>query len=165
MVEVTQDRLKSLYSYDEKTGVFVSRLYGKPVGFVHRGYLAVKLWHKGKERKFRLHQLVWLYVHGRWPDPMLDHINGDKTDNRLENLREVTNKQNSENRGLYQTRSGLPRSGCKGVHWVQLSGKWRASIGHNGKTIYLGLFDDPAKASEAYKKAAQSLHTHNERMR
>lgn len=162
MVEVTQDRLKALYLYDKVTGIFTSKLYGKSVGFAHRGYLAVKLWHNGKERKFKLHQLAWLYVNGKWPSSMLDHKNGIKTDNRIENLREVTSKQNAENRGLYKTSSGLPRSGYKGVHWVRANNKWRSSIGHNGQVIYLGLFDDPAEASAAYVKAAQSLHTHNE---
>ena len=165
MVEITQARLKSLYDYDPSTGVFTSKLYNKPVGFAHRGYLVVELWHKGKQRKFRLHQLAWLYVYGRWPEPMTDHINGIKTDNRIDNLREVTMAQNAQNRQPYKTNSGLPRSGFKGVHWIKASSKWRAAIGHNKKTISLGMFDDPEKAFLAYKEAAEKLHSHNEQIK
>ena len=166
MVEVTQDRLKLLYEYDPTTGIFISRLYNKPVGFNHQGYRVVELWHEGKQRKFKLHQLAWLYVHGCWPKPMTDHINGIKTDNRIDNLREVTMSQNAQNRPLYKTtKSGLPRSGFKGVHWVKASSKWRASIGHNGKVTALGLFEDPEKAFFAYKQAAEKLHTHNEQVK
>ena len=161
MVEVTQDRLKLLYKYDPVTGIFTSNKYSKPVGFSHRGYLVVELWHNGKERKFRLHQLAWLYVHGSWPFPMIDHINQIKTDNRIENLREVNNSQNCQNKSIYKTKSGLPRSGFKGVHWIKTQNKWRASIGHNGKLMHLGLFDDPEKAFFVYKQAAEKLHTHN----
>jgi hypothetical protein len=165
MVEVTQERLKSLYEYDPATGVFTSKLYNKPVGFDHRNYKVVELWHQGKERKFKLHQLAWLYVYGRWPQPMADHINGIKTDNRIENLREVTAFQNAQNKPIYKTNSGLPRSGFKGVHWVVASKKWRAAIGHNNKTISLGMFDDPEKAFLAYKEAAKKLHSHNEQIK
>lgn len=161
MVEVTQDRLKLLYKYDPVTGIFTSNKYSKPVGFAHRGYLVVELWHNGKERKFKLHQLAWLYVHGSWPFPMIDHINQIKTDNRIENLREVTSSQNHQNLSIYKTKSGLPRSGFKGVHWIKTQNKWRASIGHNGKLLYLGSFDDPEKAFLVYQQTAEKLHTHN----
>jgi AP2 domain/HNH endonuclease len=161
MVKVTQDRLKSLYEYNPATGIFTSRLYNKSVGFDHRGYLVVELWHEGKQRKFKLHQLAWMYVHGRWPQPMIDHINGI----RIDNLREVTMSQNAQNKPPYKTNSGLPRSGFKGVHWIKASSKWRAAIGHKGKTISLGTFDDPEKAFLAYKEAAEKLHTHNEQIR
>jgi hypothetical protein len=165
MVELTQERLKSLYEYDPATGVFTSRLYNKPVGFNHRGYLVVELWHQGRQRKFKLHQLAWLYVHGCWPNPMADHINGIKTDNRIDNLREVTKAQNAQNKKIYVTKSGLPRSGFKGVHWIKACQKWRAAIGHNNKTINLGMFDDPEKAFLAYKDAAKKLHSHNEQIK
>ena len=162
MVEVTQERLKLLYEYDPITGLFISKLYNKPVGFLHQNYLVVKLWHKEKERKFKLHQLAWLYVHGHWPEPMIDHINGIKTDNRIANLRIVTCSQNAQNKAIYKTKSGLPRSGFKGVHWIKESNKWRAAIGHNCKTINLGLFSDPEIAFLAYQQAAKELHSHNE---
>ena len=162
MVEVTQDRLKLLYNYDPVTGIFTSKKYSKPVGFLHRGYLAVELWHNGKQRKFKLHQLAWLYMHGSWPSPMIDHINRIKTDNRIDNLRQVTASQNFQNKPVYKSKSGLPRSGFKGVHWVRSQNKWKACIGHNGKSTYLGTFDDPEKAFLVYKQAAEKIHTHNE---
>lgn len=159
---VNQERLRQLYSYDPDTGILMSRTYGVPVGHNHKGYLTVNLWHDGKEKRFKIHNLVWMYVYGRWPHPMIDHINRIKTDNKIANLREVTNKQNTENKLVIKTSSGLPRSGFKGVHWVRAVGRWKASIGHNGRVIYLGTFDDPQVAFEAYKYAAGKLHSHNQ---
>lgn len=162
---VDQARLHKLYEYNPETGIFTSRLYSKPVGHIHKGYLVVELWHNRCPRKFMLHQLAWLYVYGRWPHPMIDHINGTKTDNRLCNLREVTSKQNAENKQGGHSKSDLPKSGYKGVHWVKQSLKWRASIGHNGKTFNLGLFDDPKMAFLKYKEVASIFHTHNEKIK
>ena len=159
---VDQARLHTLYSYNPDTGIFISKTYNVPVGYIQKGYLVVNLWNDGKERKFKLHNLVWMYVYGKWPSPMIVHINRIPTDNRLCNLREVTYKQNTENRTFGCSKSGLPKSGYKGVHWAKAANKWKASIGHNGKVIYLGLFDDPEIAFSKYKEAAEKLHTHNQ---
>ena len=155
---LTQERLQQLYTYDPDTGLLMSRRHNRTVGYNHNGYLVVEL----EKKHIRIHRIVWMIVHDRWPNPMLDHINGNRKDNRLCNLREVTSKQNLENRGASITKSGLPRSGYKGVHWNRFTKKWVASIGHDKKVIYLGSFTDPQKAFFAYRQVAQKLHTHNE---
>jgi len=80
------------------------------------------------------------------------HINRDKLDNRRCNLRPITDSQNSCNQGKQKNNT----SGYKGVCWNR--GKWLAQIGTNGKTIYLGRYDDPKEAAQAYNKAALKYH-------
>jgi hypothetical protein len=155
---LTQERLQQLYTYDRDTGLLMSRKHNMSVGYDHNGYLAVKL----KKKHVKIHRIIWMLVYGRWPTPMIDHINQDRKDNRLCNLREVTAKQNLENKGTSITKSGLPRSGYKGVNWNRFSKKWVASIGHQKKVIYLGSFDDPKEGYFAYIEAAKKYHTHNE---
>ena len=159
---LTQDYLKQLYDYNPDTGELWSLLYNRPVGFDHKGYRVVNIQIDGLKKKIYIHKIIWKMVHGDWPSQYIDHINGNKSDNRLCNLREVTVKQNHENKTIYKTKSGLPRSGYKGVHWNKESRKWIASIGHNKKTIYLGTYVDAQKAYLAYVDAAKKYHTHNE---
>jgi len=155
---ITQERLQKLYTYDPDTGLLMSRKHNRIVGYEHNGYLVVDL----EKKHIKIHRIVWMMVYGRWPKPMIDHINGNRKDNKLFNLREVTAKQNLENRSTSVTKSGLPRSGFKGVHWNRFTNKWVASIGHQKKNIYLGSFDDPEKGYAAYIEAAKKYHTHNE---
>lgn len=82
----------------------------------------------------------------------VDHINGDQLDNRRSNLRLANHSENARNRGV--TRRN--KTGYKGVQWEH--GKWSAYITHNYKLIYLGRFDTPEEAHDAYKKAAVELH-------
>nr|WP_313659107.1 HNH endonuclease [Achromobacter ruhlandii] len=84
---------------------------------------------------------------------MVDHINGDKLDNRRENLRVCTNAQNSMN----QRRSAGNTSGFKGVRRNAVGRKWEAIIKCDGKQHYLGVFDDPRVAAHAYNRAAIQL--------
>ena len=83
-----------------------------------------------------------------------DHINGDKLDNRRVNLRVCSNSENLCNRGM--TRNNT--SGFKGVGWNKVAGKWMAQIRINGLQTYLGLFDTPEAAADAYDAAARELH-------
>jgi len=153
---VNQPRLHSLYDYKPDTGELISKLYSKPVGWKHNGYLVVNLWHEGRDKKFKVHQLIWMYVHGRWPDQVIDHIDGNRLNNKLSNLREVTCQQNRQNNRRVNSNSGY-----MGVHKISSNNKYVASIGVDKKVIYLGSFDDPEKAHLEYCKAAQKYHTHN----
>jgi hypothetical protein len=155
---LTQKRLQQLYTYDPETGLLISCKYNRTVGYNHNGYLAVDI----DNKHVKVHRIVWMMSHGKWPNPMIDHINGNRKDNRICNLREVTNKQNQENKRASITKNGLPKSGYKGVHWNRFTKKWIASISHDKKKIYIGSFTDPQKAFFAYKQLAQKLHTHNE---
>jgi len=97
------------------------------------------------------HRLIWEYVNGPIPRGMwIDHINGDKSDNRITNLRLATPAQNAQNRPT-----------TAGVSFCKRTGKWLAQIGHGRKRHYLGRFDDRSDAEISYANAAALLHTHN----
>jgi hypothetical protein len=83
-----------------------------------------------------------------------DHINGDPLDNRKENLRICTAAENQRNRGANKNNT----SGFKGVSWSKRDKIWRAGIGHDGKDIKLGCFEDKEEAARAYDRKAIELH-------
>ena len=100
------------YTYDATRGVIVNRKLNRVVkGCVNsEGYMLTRLRIRGKHPNIQLHHMVWVLVHGRFPT-QIDHINGDKTDNRIENLREVSASDNSKNmihRWRPNARTGLP---------------------------------------------------------
>lgn len=91
---------------------------------------------------------------GKWPTSQVDHINGDRSDNRWANLRQATQSQNSMNIGRRSTNV----SGFKGVHWNKATQKWRACITINQKKFHLGLFQTAELAFGAYQLAAEKHH-------
>lgn len=96
-----------------------------------------------------IHRIAWALHYGAWPEGGIDHINRDKTDNRIANLRLATVAQNNANRGVMATNT----HGDKGVTKLP-SGKWQAQIQSNRKSKYLGCFAEKADAIAAYEKAA-----------
>jgi hypothetical protein len=129
---------------------FNTQFAGKPTGCPNgNGHLRV-LW-SGKH--YVAHRIIWKWWHGT-DAPMIDHINGDGSDNRIANLRECTRSQNNANCKPRASRS--PQSGLKGAY--PNHGKWCAMIRKNGVGTYLGNFDTPEEAHEAYCKAAKELH-------
>jgi hypothetical protein len=101
--------------------------------------------------RLRRYQVIWLLHNGTWAE-RLDHINRNTLDDRIENLRECTHSQNLANTGPKKNN----KSGYKGVYWAQ--GLWTAVICVNRKHIYLGGYDDPKKAHEAYVAASKQYH-------
>jgi hypothetical protein len=97
------------------------------------------------------HRLAWFYSYGKWPVDQIDHINGDRTDNRLINLREATNAENAQNKRI---RAG--KSGFCGVR--KENSKWLAEIKVNYKPIRIGLFNTPEEAHQAYIAAKRKFH-------
>jgi hypothetical protein len=153
---LTADKLRELFSYDPETGVFTriaggqGARPGRQVGWfdvVGRREVAVL----GK--RYKLHRLAWLYVHGKWPSACIDHINGDHGDNRIANLREATQAENMQN--LRRARSDSS-SGLIGA--MPHQGRWRSDIRLAGKKYYLGVFKTAEEAHLAYVAAKRSLH-------
>jgi hypothetical protein len=154
--ELTAERLRALVAYDPETGVFTWRtngynnvvLAGDPVGGLDEmGYLRAGI----KGVKYRLHRLAWLYVYGKWPDNDIDHINGNRTDNRLANLRDVPRQLNVQN--------GQKKVGAAGLRGVTPKGRrFLAQIQCNGRTVPLGRFDTAEEAHAAYVAAKRLYH-------
>lgn len=96
---------------------------------------------------FRAHRVAWAIHYGEWPSNQIDHINGVRIDNRIENLRTVTSQENMRNIKMFSTNT----SGVTGVSWVKARGKWMAMISVEGRNKNLGYFQsiDDAKAARA----------------
>ena len=156
---ITLGRLKEVISYNPKTGVLcwkIDRTAGIPAGTIAgsimkgRGHRVIRIdW-----KIYLAHRLAWFYVHGAWPKDQIDHINCDPDDNRLVNLRESSQAENTRN----QRKSKRNTSGFKGVTLHKPTGKWMAQIVAHGKHYYLGLFDTPEEAHAVYCEAAIRLH-------
>ncbi len=153
----TQERLKELLNYDPETGVFTWKVRrglaeAGPAGSTKKdGYNYICI----DGRTMLAHRLAWFYVHGQWPRHVIDHINGDRTDNRIVNLRDVPYRTNNENQKKPH-RSNT--SGYLGVSRIQSRGKWQASIQLNGRNKNLGRYDTPEEAHAVYLEAKRQLH-------
>jgi hypothetical protein len=160
MRKLTADLLRQILHYDPERGVFTwlprpsgsraerawnARFAGTRAG-TGLGYVAIGIF----GRRYKAHRLAWLYVHGEWPGRELDHINCDKSDNRIANLRQATRSQNIANS---RARSDST-SGIKGVRLHKPSGRWMARLTGGGKR-HIGLFDTPEAAHAAYVAAAE----------
>ena len=138
--------LHSLFKYDD------GLLYRKNTNFIYSsinkdGYNRVVI--EGKE--YRVHRIIWEMFNGPITENLvIDHIDGDKLNNRIENLREVTRLLNSNNRN-FTKRSTLP------VGVREHRGKFEAKIKYNRKEFYLGRFDTAEEAGNAYTIKAQEL--------
>lgn len=102
----------------------------------------------------KAHIVAFMMVHGRLPEGHVDHINGVRDDNRIENLREARHSQNIQNQKVRADST----SGYKGVSWIAAKGKFRAEISAEGVRQYLGYFGSAEDAALAYNRAAKQLH-------
>jgi hypothetical protein len=151
------DAIKEVIEYNSETGIFLwtkdrkghARKGKKAGGFHSRGYITICV----NDAEYLAHRLAWAMHYGEIPENMqIDHINGDRSDNRISNLRLATHEENCRN--------SKPRkhnkTGIKGVR--RMRSKWAARIRVNNKEIWLGCYDTPEEASSAYQKAAAELH-------
>jgi hypothetical protein len=129
-----------------------TRYAGKPVGGLNQGYVRFALMHGGRTRHFMAHRVVFAMTHGRWPEVEIDHKNGVRSNNRVANLREATDAQNSQN-------AKLPPSNSTGHTGVARQGRrWRAQIRVNGERKHIYGFTSAEDAGRAYLAAKQQLH-------
>jgi hypothetical protein len=164
--QIPIELLRSLVSLNEDSGTLIwkerqpsnlpkdrerkrwNRMYsGKPAfSNIHvSGYLYGKL----LGGSYKAHHIVYALFHGAWPDGLIDHINGIRSDNQPLNLRCATDLENAQNA---QTRSDNT-SGVKGVNWHRKHQKWCARISVKGNRLHLGLFQDKAQAAKTYREA------------
>lgn len=132
--------------YDPETGKF----YREAGCQSSSGYR--QIWFQ--DRQQMEHRVAWFLHYGEWPKGYVDHINGDKSDNRISNLREATASENLCNRGRQRNNT----SGHKGVSWHRQNRKWKATISVSGRNRYLGSFDTKEEAAQAYNRAALHFH-------
>lgn len=157
-----------MFDYDPATGAlrwrpkegnsrsirsFNNKVAGKVAGTVRQGrsgYLVVGI----GRRYYGAHRLIWKLMTGRDPQHFVDHIDGDKLNNKWANLREADNGQNKQNGSLYRNN----RSGVKGVCWDASHKAWRAYIGVNGVQRKLGRFKSINDAASAVAAERERLH-------
>ena len=161
--------LKSRLIYNAETGVFTwllrpiesgrrrrhslswnTRYAGKPAGRTAlNGYVVILV----DKRWYLAHRLAWMFEYGRWPKEDIDHINRDRADNRIANLRGATRTQNNGNTKLHRHNT----SGVKGVCWATREKRWLAQVQFNGKCKSGGRFKSFDEACAARRKLAANL--------
>jgi hypothetical protein len=162
---VTFEQVAARLSYNPETGVLTWKRRenawkgwnetwaGKPAGSRGSGgegysYVTIDF------RPRKAHRIAWLLHFGIMPAGFIDHINGDRLDNRIANLRLSTNAENMRNRAAPRNNS----SGYKGVYLDAYTKRWKAQINIAGKNRNLGRFDTPEEAHAAYRLAAEQGH-------
>lgn len=151
------ERLRELFTLDAESGVLYRKVrtsnrirVGDVVGSpTSNGYLAVCV--DGK--RFLVHRVVFAIHYGRWPLGV-DHVNGNRTDNRPKNLREANHSQNALNAAAHCDSS----SGVKGVSWFAQTRKWQAKSSIGGRQKHIGFFDDIKDAESAVKAFREKHH-------
>lgn len=148
---ISANDLRAIAFYDAASGkLFKSS--GQEIGQTRQdGYVYAKL----SGGRYLVHRLVWLHATGKWPTGQVDHINGNRSDNRLENLRDVGPSINSQNQRAAHRGSS---SGLLGVSWRRDKEKWVACIKVSGRQKHLGFFSSPGDAHAAYLAAKRSAH-------
>lgn len=151
-------KLREAVDYDPNTGWFTwkstSALRVRPgqrAGTVDGiGYRSISVFGK----RFKEHRLAFAWMNGKFPEYLVDHIDGNKSNNAWVNLREATNSQNCSNRDKVRTN----RVGLKGVSKSKKNGKYVAQICYSGNNKLLGYFDTPEEAHQTYVAAARKFH-------
>lgn len=162
---MSSDYLRSILEYDYQTGGFKwkyrmdappevnssragkgaflgSNSYGYKIGYINK-------------KQYLAHRVAWCIYYGEWPESDIDHINMDKSDNRIENLRLADRGQNMRNTGLRSDNT----SGYKGVSFYKPTGKWKAQIKiPHGKVKNLGYYPTAEDAAEVYASAVKRYY-------
>jgi len=138
---LTQEYLKSILNYNLDTGIFTWKVnksqrtkIGDFAGWLSDGYIRIEI----NKKQYYAHRLAWLYINGETPKNLIDHIDGNKSNNKIYNLREATYQKNSENYKTPKTN----KSGVKNVSWYKKLNKWVVSISIKNIKKTVGYFDD-----------------------
>lgn len=147
---MTHTDLLNFVTYTPSTGIFIRKVSagnsvaGKVLGNLSKqGYLKAMV----LGEYVKLHRLAWFYVHGVWPTDQIDHINGNKTDNRLSNLRVCNTSTNCLNQVGARKNN---KAGYQGVHQIVKTGRFRAGCTIQGVKYHLGVFATAEEAHAAY---------------
>lgn len=154
---VTKEEAEAVLSYSPLLGTFSYRK-GPRAGLLitarsAQGYVLVRV---GGVSQLA-HRMAWLLEKGEMPPGPIDHINGDRSDNRISNLRLADVTLNNQNRCAPQ-RDNKTSKFLGVCGWTRLPGKFRAQIKVMGKKIHLGMFDSEEEAAAAYIEAKRRLH-------
>lgn len=154
-MEITKELLHELFEYKDgnlywKTAISNRVKVGKPAGnFGNRGYLQVGL----NGRLYLAHRIIFFMHYGYFPE-FLDHKDGNRLNNKIENLRVASRSENNYNQKMRKDNT----SGIKGVSFSKSHKKWRAFIQVDKQYKHLGYFDSAEKATKAIKKVRKQLH-------
>lgn len=156
---ISQERLKEVLDYNPCTGIFTwmirigarANIGVKPGTVDNGGYLKIVI----NGQAFMAHRLAWIYVYGGdISSSEVDHINGDRLDNRIENLRLANRNENSWNQKIKASNT----SGVKGVSWDKTAKKWRAQCMVNGVKCFIGRFNSISDAERAVVSFREKFH-------
>jgi hypothetical protein len=152
--DIDQDYVLSAFDYQD--GQLIRKIgrineIGSIAGCVHKGtgYIHIKI----KAKAFKAHRLIFLFHYGYFPE-FVDHIDGNKQNNRIENLREASKQENSQNQKVRWTNS----SGVKGVSWHKVNKKWKVALCKNYRSYYFGTYEDKELAELVSMEATDLLH-------
>lgn len=158
---LTVERAKELLDYSPETGLMTwksSRMgasKGREAGSLEKGYRRASI----DRKRYPLHRVAWLIHYGTWPKEQIDHINGNRSDNRISNLREATHDENCENQ--HQAQSDNRTTGLLGASFDRRRRVFRASIMVKKVVHRLGTFKTAEAAHQAYLEAKRRLHAFN----
>ncbi|ARC38619.1 HNH endonuclease [Paracoccus yeei] len=144
-----------MFSSEAVASAWNVQFAGKPALIINRsdGYLSGSIF----DKRFLAHRVVWAMKYGEWPKDQIDHINGNRSDNRISNLRDVPNIENGKNLGLPSNNT----SGVRGVYFSTLRKKWVVQIGSHEKRKTIGSFHDFEDAVAARRKAEKQFGYHS----
>lgn len=153
----TQESIREMFDYCDGFLTWKSPPHKKGpqrVGSIAGCKDSLGYWRIGIDRRrYYAHRLIWVWHYGVEPN-VIDHINCDKSDNRIENLRSCTRAENQRNIGKISSN----KTGAKGVYWVKSMNRWKAAIGFKGKQYFCGYFDNPEDAEAAVGRKRLELH-------
>jgi len=157
-LDLDYDTISNILEYDSKTGFITWKVkrannisIGQIAGVIDKnGYRRIKI----RPKLYLAHRIAWLLYYKEWPKNLIDHINMNRADNRIENLREATKSQNMMNTTKYQTN----KSGIKGISWHKRDKVYRGHITVMGKNITVGRFKTIEEAEKAIVKKRLEVH-------